>query len=301
MNAIDESPTEILWLHIPKTSSTFSITVQVLCQEKKFWEKILPPRTTSSTTGYNQTNLNKFTRIYRGCVYLKQFTDWNPNIRGVNTDSINECNWTCKNLFWHRPIPSNWDPATFVTILRNPKSRLISSFLDGHFHELSKESKTQLNMTMNGKVINRLVHEAGNRLLNDHDYALELFNIYSKLPENIGCQVKMIAGEHCQHNVIPTEETFNQAKQRLHQLKYVGIYERYQESIEYFHKLILPNSKRGLHPLELHRFRDSSIFPNRVKLRKTLEALDYHDPLDDRIYEEAIIRFNHHINSLKKL
>ena len=59
MNAIDESPTEILWLHIPKTSSTFSITVQVLCQEKEFWEKILHPRTTSSTTGKLLVNLNK--------------------------------------------------------------------------------------------------------------------------------------------------------------------------------------------------------------------------------------------------
>ena len=65
----------IRWMHIPKTASTFSLSIQSVCSEDWFWHRL--------GDQWNGSHLNNI-RIYKGCVTLEPFRE-----------SSFGCHWTC--------------------------------------------------------------------------------------------------------------------------------------------------------------------------------------------------------------
>lgn len=76
---------------------------------------------------------------------------------------------------------------------------------------------------------------------------------------------------------------------KLNNFYFVGIFERYEESIEQFNKII--GSEVTVHPLERINFRAKKL-SKFIHLIKDLQNKDYHDPYDELIYNEAIKIFN---------
>ena len=92
------------WLHIPKTGSTFSLTIQVACNETQFW-KVAP-----------KSFYRRHVRMWRGCAVFK-----NINM------SFTNCHQNCYNGLWHKSLTKRMLAPQFelVAMLRKPQNRVI--------------------------------------------------------------------------------------------------------------------------------------------------------------------------------
>ena len=294
----------IYWMHVPKTSSTFSLTIQCLCNENYFWNTV------------NKLNLkDEDFSIYKGCIHIKKLDTKN------SSSEINKCNWNCYNLIHHRPLPQpsinknhkpnkNFPPATtnkFITILREPKSRIISSFLDRHFQQLPiSVLKKHLMADPKGR------KSFYDRLYNNMTYTMNFFEEYAKLPHVKACQTKMLAGIDCYSSRMIDEKIYKIAVRNLHTLKFVGIFEKYNETLIQFHQFMSSSSNSGSsnssssrrrppHPLEYKKFRQSRGVGTEKeknywlqlneKLMSRSNENDLLDVWDEKIYQEALKLF----------
>jgi hypothetical protein len=87
---------------------------------------------------------------------------------------------------------------------------------------------------------------------------------------------------------------------KLHNFFFIGIFEKYTESIEQFNKIM--GADVVMHPLERINFRakKASKFSHLVK---ELQLKEYNDRYDDIIYKEAVKIFNNkqdYINKINK-
>jgi len=171
-----------------------------------------------------------------------------------------------------------------ITIIRKPKNRFISSCLDGMHHEGMKD-KDYKNMILNLKNIDnntkKLVYK--DRLLNKLQYLTNLTEFY-------GCQVKMLNGVPCLSKLL-VSNGFNQsaidfAIERLNQYMFIGIFERYEDTVNMLH--FYANVSTSPHPIELIKVRSMDIdIENYI-----YERLYYNDPYDTQLYDAALNIFN---------
>ena len=262
----------LMWLHPPKTSSAFCTTISHVCCPVKFQLVVK-----NLMISVNETYAPDF---YQGCALPSIF-------RGTGLPS---CVGPCKK---HVPYPiehkdkmrlfKNQSNIIAVTIMRQPVSRLISSFFDGGGHwegfgtdAMSKllqqwatysEEKEQLQQTTIRKALDYIYH-----------------------PRMTGCVTKMLLGYQCYSDYLSKQSSFNEtalheAKQRLRQFFFVGIVEQYEESIRLFH--IAANVSTQPHWTELRKQRVTKVDAEIRSIIMKNVTQSFVDPYDDELYALA--------------
>lgn len=276
------------WMHVPKTSSTFCLTLQHICCTEEY-ESIVEGLTYDSILENQilQPNEKHFQIDLRyGCAFVAH------RVRG---SSLTKCRSLRGN--YHRPIPKTFDTQHFaaITFLREPKSRLISAFLDASHHEgmdskdflILKEKMYPTAESEDTDSVERLVHAA---------------RLYAQEPAFLGCQTKMVLGYQCGDTKFILPRVINQtiiseAVDRLRQFYFVGIFEQYSLSVHLFYRMIA--KKNG---------NDTTLVPSILEILPTRKGdhtkasivdkylANYTDPYDSILYKEGLKLFNDRID-----
>ena len=241
------------WLHPPKTGSTFCLSIQHACNETDFTDKV-----------HQHTEL----RTYKGCARL--FPNELSTYHGTR---------------WHLPLFKRdfSNLQSFVTVLRNPRSRTISSFCD-HMH-MDGMKKTE------GLRVKAKIQE-----ISDSQSATMCKD--ASHPNTRGCYTKMLTGHGCFENVTLTSVLLKQAIKNLSLFSFVGILEDYEKSVDLFLTLNKVNVSAPALPVEKVRVRGGDtnlcspskhgfcLNTNMVNL-----AAAYVDDYDQKVYDYAKQRF----------
>ncbi len=171
-----------------------------------------------------------------------------------------------------------------VAIFREPKSRVISAFLDGAHHEgmdvtayeILRANLSQSPGQSNSSILNRL-------------------RTYASHPYMIGCYTKMLLGHECVSGVLADSLANGQVDQAilekalgvLRQLSFVGIFEQYDATLRLFHRMA--NSGTEPHFIERVKARAQRQEASTQYIKQYFQAVD---PYDDVIYAEAKRIFN---------
>ncbi|RYH29127.1 hypothetical protein EON65_09580 [archaeon] len=185
------------------------------------------------------------------------------------------------------PVGIDFDQRHVVGFFRDPKKRIVSSFLDSRHHEgMPAEDYANMLSAMNN--VSRM-HKS------DAEVTVELASIYVHQPDMLGCQVKMLIGHECSaplFNNKPFDTTaLSLAIERLRRFNFVGITDYFELSVQLFHRmaghLTVPS------PIEFYVARATKEDDKAL----LLQNLSYHDPYDSALYEEALRIFK---SNLKK-
>jgi hypothetical protein len=223
-----ERPDHIRWVHIPKTGTTFGNTVlHTMCQpmpdEAGFGEE--------ATTDPFEVPFQQMIRKY-GYGILKQ-CDENGLL---DTNSIRG----------HMPASYSRDEGYLVSMFREPYSRLYSEF-------------KFVNVTCSAIVRGEIEPEAAGivQAIGLDPYAvlsmcgydartgsqlgwvgMDFNKFLTELQGLGGCQTKMILGRVCHDTAPVTDADLNLAISTMRtNFKYVGVMERWEESVKVFHQL----------------------------------------------------------------
>ena len=196
------------WLHPPKISSTFCLSLQHACNETRFME---------------YAKISTHTKLQFGCVQMKP--------KGSAEGSRN-----------HDPIDVSdieMDKIkNYVTLLKEPSSRIIASFVDGLQGDgLSIELKQEL--------MNKMDFEYGygkerrddgwkGKWGQSESLCLKNFNIFATFPSSYGCYTKMLNGYACMSNITITQNMVDDAIELMKQFLFVGLTEDYELSVKMF-------------------------------------------------------------------
>ena len=262
----------VMWLHPPKTSSTFCTTIAHVCCPVKF--ETIVKQLISTNEGYT-------TDFYQGCALPSNF-------RGTGLPS---CVGPCKK---HVPYPvdyqdkmrlfKNQSNIIAITIMRQPGKRLISSFFDGGGHWNGFGTEEQIKLLQQWATYPQEEPEQ----IKQTTIRKALEYIYH--PHMIGCVTKMLLGYQCYSDYLSKQSSFNVtalhvAKQRLRQFFFVGIFEHYEESIRLFH--LLANKSTQPHWTELKKQRLTVIDPEIRAILLANVTTSFVDPYDDELYAQA--------------
>jgi hypothetical protein len=166
---------------------------------------------------------------------------------------------------WQRAIYSKHKPLELreqsitIGILRAPKDRLFSSFLDGWHHEGMDHNAW---MTLKFRLKHLLFTEfrpalfAGNESVAT-DMLYQMVQEYMLHDHMIGCYTKMLNGYPCMSMFLTKSAPFNQtaldvALLRLRNFYFVGIFEDYNRSISTLH-LLANNGRSRPHKVSFFR------------------------------------------------
>jgi hypothetical protein len=262
-NTIDLDCKQQYWLHPPKTGSTFCLSLQHVCCKENF-EYV--------TEGINEVDLMEYDllksnerdfslAVAYGCVSVEH--PERPNTCKLKTNH-------------HRPIPSNLNISSHhtITMLRDPRDRAISAFLDGMHHEgMENDDFESIKKTnFSGNSIHQLLH---------------LSERYLHHPAIKGCQMKMLLGYECNSKELNLSdelidvELIDRAKALLNQFFFVGIFENYRKSVELFHKMA--GAQTIPLPVEYYQYREG----DHKKADFLRSKVNFQDPYDEAIYLEA--------------
>ena len=258
---------KLMWIHPPKTSSTFCTTISHVCCPSLFDEgvKLLSQED------------------YKGLVQ-SQCTLPEPFRRK---------GYSCVPDLGHFPFPTGEAAMDYikskrqttiiaVTILRNPASRIVSSFLDSaHFEGFSEDEHSRLMKKWSsyptgvGRMKETILRKAAD---------------YIHHPHMIGCYTKMLLGYECLSGFLSRDQPFNQtaldiALQRLRTFFFVGIFEDYEASLQLFHQVA--NASTVPHWTELTKSRVSSADQGILQYIVQNISSHYIDPYDDQVYDLA--------------
>ena len=284
---------DLLWLHPPKTASTFCFSVQHACNETLFLKQA------SLSTGY---------KYFRGCTILEPNGTFYSNRHhyGLSLYHLDDM-YILKN---------------YITMLRNPESRLISAFCD-HMHDEGMTDKSK------GKLIKHMGFGKQAPAFINGSICIEQFNRFASFGPHHGCYVKMLNGFQCAEERIITKAMVDIAVFHLFKFLFVGIMEEYKSSVELFLYLAanytdpqsfavnedfiskhretgIPIKKEELvHklqpplPVELQRTRAGThaCLPY-LKEASALHQLQFHDPYDSVVYAYAVKKFHKQVKRM---
>jgi len=199
----------------------------------------------------------------------------------------------------HKPGPPINKPMLALCMLRDPKSRVVSSFLDSQHHE-----------GMNESVFQDMKRHWSEDAQEDAATRFSSATAYANHPHMIGCYVKMLNGYPCSADVLfpldrsavlnatlctkkectlkydskwPLNQTaIDVARRRLSQFRFVGIFEQFNLSVHLLHRVMGTNTTPSA----------VELFPQRTTENHTLarvfrDRVPYFDPYDSIVYAEA--------------
>ena len=265
---------DLYWLHAPKTSSTLCMTIQHACCGAQF-ETLADEALEDVKNGpYKRLKDSPLVNTGWGCTRLV-------------------LNGTCSSPMGHGhdPLPTYVDGARVAVFFREPRSRVLSAFLDGKHTEGISAEEFNLAQWRNNSL------SVGDQM-----------KAFAAHPSLKGCQTKMLLGIPCSSSTRLTSASTNEALRRLNGLFYVGLFERYGESVKRFHQAMRRNT--SLHALELVPGRswlddlpyDSATWTEgqkevnttRIEARAAAQSAlaDYSDPWDDALYAAVVRLFD---------
>ena len=216
----------ISWIHTAKTGSTFCLVLQHVCCPVKF-EQLTEGITTEMIA---QSEGNYYNRSHSAFRYIShycyQFTrEGHPPLKCIFSGRPE-----------HIPLRDSVDLDFTMGLLmvRDPKSRVISAFLDGVHLE-------GLNSTYGKKLQKELQTIRLNNNISREENLLQRAQIYAYHSDLYGHQVKMLLGlpvlDLSQPNPKHIEEIVQRAAHRLRKFYFVGLFEEYARSLKLFHAL----------------------------------------------------------------
>jgi len=272
---------KLVWIHPPKTSSTMCMTIQHTCCAVEF-ERMADRALAEVQRGpTNRLRDSKLVDTGWGCTSLL----------------LNSTSCKAPGGHGHSPLLPTQNESMVVLMLREPRSRVVSAYLDGLHAEGLPEAENRAAVWRNSSLS-----------------TAERVRAYANHPAMKGCQTKMMLGLQCCSSETVTQDMQAAAEQRLSRALFVGIFERYAESVALLHATMKRNTTT--HALELTPGRsfldelpaDASkrtkgeieIHLTRTREREeALEALaDYFDPADEALYAEAVRLFQSKVASL---
>lgn len=224
----------LFWLHPAKTSSSFCLSIQHVCCSE-LYENI--------TNGITEEML-EYHKIHKRYKFYKSIFDYKAYDRFVTFEKEGypklKDHCLISGINAHDPLnhEENLSLTNVLTILREPKARLISSFLyrvhDAGFVEYNRTEYYELIKQMN-------INNANNSLLEKEKQLINA-QLYANHPCVYGYQIKMILGlpryiDFSIHNDTYYLPFVKQAANRLKDFFFVGIFEEYKKSMIVFHAL----------------------------------------------------------------
>mmetsp|Transcript_20996 Transcript_20996/g.41596 ORF Transcript_20996/g.41596 Transcript_20996/m.41596 type:complete len:308 (+) Transcript_20996:217-1140(+) len=189
----------LLWMHIPKTGTSFYLTLQHdQCYDR--W-----PNNTSPES----------IQVQKGKAFIRGF---NCNVETVG----------------HGPLARNIPNYRVVAVFRNPKARIISSYADSMHHEgMSKGSWSLLQDKI------RLARERQCKKNKDKGCWFSAgLAVYANDSTTKGCVARTMSGAWCMDDtVVPTQAMADAAVLRIRDFAFVGIFEEWNEMIQKFSRL----------------------------------------------------------------
>lgn len=250
------------WLHPPKTGSTFCLTIQHACNETDFVSKAAKAKRTLGT--------------YKGCAKLL------PHHLS-----------TYRGTRWHHPLmKGDFDNlASFVTVLREPRTRAVSSFCNYMHTDGMKKHEA---MRVQAMIAER-------NISNSPTACQDTFNDYLSWPNSHGCYTKMLNGHGCHANMTLTNEMVHSAISNLKKFSFVGILEDYSKSVDLFLAMNKQNVTRGALRVEKMKVRPGHTNTECVPAQDgvnfclntdmTIISRNFKDDYDQQVYEYAKQRF----------
>lgn len=215
------------WMHTAKTSSTFCMTLQHVCCPAEFQ---------NLTSGVTMKMLQKdmATPQSRSKSPFSFESHYCFQFRRKGYDPI-VCNFAGRPE--HLPLSPvlNLHEKMGIMIVREPKSRLISAFLDG-VHIESFPNRTD------GHEMRRVFHEMDmNKSMNHNERLLLQAQQYADHYSQVGHQVKMLVNGLTLNLSVKNEtimhELVKRAVLRMREFYFVGIFDQYARSLRLFHEL----------------------------------------------------------------
>ncbi|KAN0037536.1 hypothetical protein ACTFIV_002887 [Dictyostelium citrinum] len=192
---------------------------------------------------------------------------------------------------WAHPNPTEYKKV------QDSKNFIIGHFEMGiHLILNEKEQKTYNYMTMLRDPVDRVIsnyfyhkHSPGDP---QHIIARDnsIGNWLIKSPRGNNEMTRVLSGITIKEEPVPTNETFNMALYHLRSMKFVGITEKYSESLallKFYTGLDNPNVSEKLKSL---KFRPTGITPD------IIEKIKKRNWMDILLYEEALKMFERQIN-----
>ncbi len=298
----------LFWFHAPKTGSTLYMALQHVCCPIEFNSLVM-----NITT--EQLVANEFLPAQQKDVSFK-FEHGSITLKRSNHT------FTCKTRINIDHNPLKFDPNTkpnhrlpplmVVGVIREPKSRIISSFLDGMHHE-------GMTNDHDFKVLRKKWEVTSSDPAREEQRLVGFAQDYANHPNMVGCQVKMLNGYECYspslfpfadssavnlsepvdrqslripvfNRTAPLNQTaIDIALSRLRQFRFVGLFDQFNASVHLLHRVMSSGGSGGSgsgtspSPVELYQKRNSS---------KLLTALlsakvTVFDPYDSVVYAEA--------------
>lgn len=252
-----------LWMHVPKTGSSFCMTLQHMCCREEF------ERLTDGITND----------------MLKDNDLRSPAERSFGIDFAYGCaifrkgkHRTCQMGGPHTPLAVDVDASevSLLAMFRDPKKRIISAFLDSMHHEgMPPEDFTALS-----EQIAALGDDN-----NGFDRLIARAQLFASNQNNIGCQVKMLNGHECSSPLFKNQPFNNTALQyavhRLQEFCFVGLTDSFDLSVRLFHAMA--NQSTTPNPVELYAARTSRVDKSEALQRHVV----FDDPYDSVLYGEA--------------
>lgn len=215
------------WMHTAKTGSTFCLAIQHVCCPAAFQK--LTDGITMDMMAYSVGSY--YNKTHAGFRFDAQYC-----YRFIR-DGYEPIRCTFAGRPEHLPLRPTVDLTQLMGLLivREPKSRIISAFLDGYHLEGFVNRTLGYEMKQEFKLIDR------DNQTTKEEKLLKKAQMYCYHPELYGHQVKMLLGMPIIDLSTPTpahvEKVVALALRRLRQYFFVGIFDEYARSLRVFHEL----------------------------------------------------------------
>jgi hypothetical protein len=242
----------LIWVHIPKTGSTFCLSMSRAQCPYAFNDTCTALSSPPTTQTYRD----------EGDVYLKQGCATTGKLeKSCEVATIKDHGPLFPELLMHLSSSSPTSTSTpasvvdmtttlkliefqpprkrLVMMMRNPESRVISMFADcRHTVGFNGHSLLSLNERMSNYSTDKCKHIRRSKPQYKTCIEAQSFSLFVKHPAAIGCVTKTLTGRYCNEPVILSSKDLSKATKILTTFFFfVGIFEKWDESIRTFHRL----------------------------------------------------------------
>ena len=219
--------TKTHWMHTAKTASTFCLALQHVCCPTEFEHLTEGIYTQSLTYAYGSLRNRTLSQFRYDPQYCFKFIrDGYPKL---------ECKFAGRPE--HIPLypQDDLEQLMGMVVIREPKGRIISAFLDG-VHLEGMENRTR------GYELRRIMTEIDrDTSLTKEVKLMKKAEMYVYHRDLYGHQVKMLLGlphlDLSVYNETLLHEVVDKAVDRLRRFFFVGVFEEYVRSLHLFHAL----------------------------------------------------------------
>lgn len=275
------------WIHIPKTGSTFCLSLQHVCCPKKF-ENLTDGITTSALQIAED---HKHDRFFRSTFHYYSHYCYRFIRDGYEELGARNCPFT--GMHDHKPL--SHDPKTstqqIMTMIRHPNTRIISAYTDAMHHEGISEPMWE-------RTRKTQIDDIAAQETDKYAQVLKSAMLYMNMTVMHGCQTKMLLGRECASSHNLPSNAIEMATARLRNFFFVGLTEQYERSLRLFHELA--NMSTVPTDVELFPQRVKSTHPYYKYISAHFDEIQYSDPIDSGLYEIAKQIFEEEIAYVKR-